>query len=120
MGLRSFHCLPSISMVTHKMASSSHWVWIGYQFDKTSPWIRDKNHRYFLWASDNRASYRRCGLSFQHRSSWSRVSGQNLAYMLHRTVIWSNQLIKLMGKKVIDQNRVRLNEAAAPTSMRSN
>src|SRR5258705_9214175 len=57
MDLRSFHCLISISMVTHEMASSSHWVWIGYELENTSPWIRDKDQRSFLRASDNRASY---------------------------------------------------------------
>src|SRR5258705_1374364 len=82
MDLRSFHCLISISMVTHEMSSSSHGACIGYELEKTSPWIRDKDQRSFLRASDNRASYRRCdviGLSFQHRSRWSRVSGQHLA-----------------------------------------
>ncbi len=84
MDLRSSHCIIYISMVTHEMASSSHGAWIGYELEKTSPWIRDKDQRSFLRASDNRASYRRCdviGLSFQDRSRWSRVSGQHLAYI---------------------------------------
>src|SRR5258705_11364968 len=84
MDLRSYHYIISISMVTHEMSSSSHGAFIGYQFEKTSPWIRDKDQRSFLRAYDNRASYTRCdviGLSFQDRSFRTRVSGQHLAYI---------------------------------------
>src|SRR5258705_13463998 len=62
MGLRSSHCLLSISVATHKMASPSHWVLIGYRCEKTSPWIRGKNRRSFvrvvfpiLWAPGKRS-----------------------------------------------------------------
>src|SRR5258705_5610179 len=48
MGLRSSHSLLSISVATHKMASPSHWVWIGYRVEKTSPWIQGKNRRSFV------------------------------------------------------------------------
>src|SRR5258705_13830240 len=49
MELTSFHCLISISMATQERASSSHGVWNGYEFENTSPWIRDENHSFYFY-----------------------------------------------------------------------
>src|SRR5258705_12940399 len=49
MELTIFHCLISISMATQEMASSSHGIWNGYEFENTSPWIWDENHSFYFY-----------------------------------------------------------------------
>src|SRR5258705_11585083 len=36
-------------MATQERASSSHGVWNGYEFENTSPWIRDENHSFYFY-----------------------------------------------------------------------